>query len=346
MPRQSPDHAETYPQVPDRQRCIHLGVLVDAPKATCRKTCWHACDEGHGVEGRARPAIECRTCDYHEVDEPGFFDPIGAEHSAEPVSEPVRQLPYSNTSLTFCHHGDQGDIVYSLRAVKQLCDEMGAKASLWCYTRLGTRVTMTERHAANLLPLLRVQPYLSSAGWSENARGVRLDAARRFAFKNPGAGQNIAEQYRLWLALPKAERSAAWLTVDRPDPIAPVVFSRTARYRPPSFPWKRIAERFKSQAVFIGSSDEYAAFRDEVSSDVPYYQTGNLLDVARVIAGCELFVGNQSCPRSIAEGLKVAVVVEESTAIADTRFVRPNAWYGKNESFWCSALDVNHARDQ
>jgi ADP-heptose:LPS heptosyltransferase len=54
--------------------------------------------------------------------------------------------------------------------------------------------------------------------------------------------------------------------------------------------------------------------------------TPTLLDVARVIAGCKLFVGNQSSPRAIAEGLKIPVVVEKGRH-NQCHFARHDAWY-------------------
>jgi len=265
-----------------------------------------------------------------------FFAQIGTEKEHDFIAEP--STPTRRDAMAFGHHGDHGDIVYALRSVKQLCDESGCRVPFGLYPRKGTRVTMSKQHADLLLPLLRIQSYISSAEWSVHAHGVRLDAARRFAYRNTEAGKNISEQYRNWLQLPPVDESTPWLRVDRVERVAPVIFNRTPRYRPPSFPWQRIAEANKGRAVFIGSPAEYQAFRAEVSPDIPYHKTADFLEAARVIAGCDLFVGNQSCPRAIAEGLKVAVVVEESHTVPDTHFKRPGAWYGSNASFWVPML--------
>jgi hypothetical protein len=61
---------------------------------------------------------------------------------------------------------------------------------------------------------------------------------------------------------------------------------------------------------------------------VPIVATPTLLDVARVIAGCKLFVGNQSCPRAIAEGLKVPVASSHGRHNT-CHFARPDAWYDR-----------------
>ena len=59
-----------------------------------------------------------------------------------------------------------------------------------------------------------------------------------------------------------------------------------------------------------------------------FHPTRDLLQAAEVIAGAELFIGNQSCPRAIAEGLKVAVVQETDRSRDNCHWERPNAWYG------------------
>jgi hypothetical protein len=323
-------------------KCLYLGPMIDRV-SNCNGKCPHGCEKGHGP---TRPGIECQTCDDYESDapepEPGFFDRIASEQAETlPDVSPVenKRPVYNGSRLAFSHHGDVGDIIYALQTVKQFCDNTQSQSEFYCYPRVGTRVTMTREHANNLLPLLRVQTYISAAEWSPEFIGVKLDAARRFAFKDPGAGLNIAEQYRQWAAMPRVDRTKPWLRVDRIERVAPVIFNRTPRYRPPAFPWKRIAETIGKHAVFIGSPAEYEAFKEEVSPDVPYYPTKTLIDAARVIAGCDLFVGNQSSPRAIAEGLKVNVIVEESKTIGDTKFLRKGAWYGKTDKFWPDILD-------
>jgi hypothetical protein len=50
-----------------------------------------------------------------------------------------------------------------------------------------------------------------------------------------------------------------------------------------------------------------------------------------VIAGSRLFVGNQSCPAAIAEGLKRPMILEVYPALPNCCFERPdriNAWDG------------------
>jgi hypothetical protein len=59
--------------------------------------------------------------------------------------------------------------------------------------------------------------------------------------------------------------------------------------------------------------------------------TSTLLQIARVIAGSRLFVGNQSCPAAIAEGLKHSMILEVYRDLPNCCFERVeriNAWDG------------------
>jgi hypothetical protein len=89
-----------------------------------------------------------------------------------------------------------------------------------------------------------------------------------------------------------------------------VVINRTARYHNVGFPWKKVAERFRDQSVFVGTEEEHREFVRECGWRLPHHKTRNFLELARVIAGCKLFIGNQSSPYAIAEGLKKPAILE------------------------------------
>lgn len=226
--------------------------------------------------------------------------------------------------MIFTHHGDYGDTVYQLGCVKHLCDEADTRCRFYLSPAADTRERMTADHAENLLPLLRAQPYIASAEWHRTGFGVRIDVGQRRFWRG---GLNIADQANHWLGLPLSGGGPAWLSVPSPNPMAPVVFARSARYRHPPFPWKLAYQRFGAAACFVGTHAEHAEFCQLVGP-VPIVATPTLLDVARVIAGCRLFVGNQSCPRAIAEGLKKPVAVEMGR-YATCHFERPDAWYDR-----------------
>jgi hypothetical protein len=68
---------------------------------------------------------------------------------------------------------------------------------------------------------------------------------------------------------------------------------------------------------------EHEAFTKTVGP-IEHYPTADYLELARVIAGCSLFIGNQSCPYAMAEGLKKNAILESFYHAPDCQFSRPN----------------------
>ena len=82
--------------------------------------------------------------------------------------------------------------------------------------------------------------------------------------------------------------------------LAPIIINRTQRYAyNPDFAWGLLKG---NDCVFVGLRDEWRAFCRDFFP-VAYYPTDTLLELARIVAGAELFLGNQSFAFAIAEGL-------------------------------------------
>jgi ADP-heptose:LPS heptosyltransferase len=223
--------------------------------------------------------------------------------------------------MRFGHAGDIGDLVYHLTAVRAL-----GGGDLVLHPSSCTAHRMTPERFRNLFPLLARQSYLHSVRWEPGypARALNLNAWRH----HYDPRKNLSDMLHQWLHLPVWPRETPWLDNVEPDPVAAVVMARSPRYRNPAFPWRRCYETYAKDAVFVGRPEEYAAFVEAHGDRVPYHPTADLYALARVIAGCKLFVGNQSSPRALAEGLKVPVVVEVDPRYNNTHFARPAAVYG------------------
>lgn len=117
-----------------------------------------------------------------------------------------------------------------------------------------------------------------------------------------------------------------WLHNIAPSPISKnrVICSRTGRYRNGCFPWKQIVNHYGDRLLFVGLPHEYRDFCGEFGV-VEYHKTSNMLEVAEIIAGSALFIGNQSSPNAVCEGLKHPLIQETSLSIPDCIFIRPNA---------------------
>lgn len=322
--------------------CPHEGPIVQWANCNCEakhvRQCLHP-DAEHDLctrgpnSGKDTNVVSCEGC---QLRPSGF------------MAKEVRNT-FGPVGFMWCHYGDLGDVVASLRTVWQMCEKHDRSAEYYLYPIRGTREIMTKERAALLVPLLESQPYITKCEWRDQPYGVRLETAIR-KFGKPKS--LLADHYPHWLNEEVPHPTQPWLTVDAKK-VAPIVINRTARYNAPSFPWAKIVQQLGDQAIFVGHANEHQQF-SRAFGPIKYYPTSDLLEVAEVIAGCELFIGNQSCAANIAEGLKQAMVLEEDPTIPDLHIVRPNAWHGSNRGFWCEALErfkdarnkqVDHAPD-
>ena len=104
-----------------------------------------------------------------------------------------------------------------------------------------------------------------------------------------------------------------WLEADAKT-IAPIVINRTFRYRCPNGTeqWKRLLEQanIEQTGVFVGNQNEYDDFVQETGFKIDYHPVKDFKELADVIAGADLFMGNQSAAYSIAMGLGKSSVLE------------------------------------
>lgn len=197
------------------------------------------------------------------------------------------------TGKVFSHGGDMGDVIYSLPTVRAL----GGGTLYLCPIPI-TRMPFTEENTEGLLSLLRAQPYIEHAEFCENPEHVNynLDLFRQQPYGN------LADCHLQPWGLPLDEKDSRWLTAPNPTKTTRIVVNFTARYRT-DFPWETVVKNYGSGITFIGSAPEHVAFC-ALFGEVAYRATPTLLDVANVIEGCDLFIGSQSMPAAIAEGLK------------------------------------------
>lgn len=98
-----------------------------------------------------------------------------------------------------------------------------------------------------------------------------------------------------------------------------IVVNRSGRYRNQYFPWPEVVRHYSHRIVFVGLPHEHREFCGHFGY-VDYLPTYNMLEVAQLIEGSELFIGNQSCAFAIAEGLKKRRILEVSLEFPDTIF--------------------------
>lgn len=226
--------------------------------------------------------------------------------------------------------GDYGDFVYLLGVLSELS---GGPHSVVLRTSDGTKIRSQEdlsKFADMVISLALEQPYISEARkiqdgdtiqWhSGGFRGVGvwcpkatlLEAKSHYLTMVHNIGHGISGRQK-------------WLTVE-PDSRTKgrIVVNRTGRYRNGYFPWNRIMDHYGDLLVFIGLPHEYRDFCGQFGG-IPFIRTHTMLDVARLVAGSEMVIANQSCVNACAEGLKHRMIQETNLGIPDCIWRRGNA---------------------
>lgn len=222
------------------------------------------------------------------------------------------------------HTGCQGDILASLPILKQIG---GA------HLRIGNfeepqwqhRNMEGERYEA-IRPLLEKQPYVLSVAFEHRAAHTHDLANWRPKHRKD---RTLTESQADWLGIGKVDM-APWIMNIDPSPVTmgKVVVARSPRYQNPDwtdFTWPRFSDEYGDKMMFIGLPEEHDAFCAMIHRRVPRLETKTLLDVAELIAGSLLFIGNQSCPCWIAMGLGHPMTQEVSPQVQDSIVRRNNA---------------------
>jgi 2-polyprenyl-3-methyl-5-hydroxy-6-metoxy-1,4-benzoquinol methylase len=255
------------------------------------------------------------------------FDPVSAERS---VVIPLKHR------LSFFHSGDFGDIIYALPTIKAMG---GGSLFIGPSVQHKTRLSMTAEHVEVMRPLLEMQPYIHELSFVEKAPEIDIDLNqfREYLLTEhtkmaEGARRlNLAEAHLYTFKVPLDACQSAWLTIDTPTELNdyPVLIHRSPRWRNSDFPWAKIMERHGKRAAFVGLPSEYNAFVADWGY-LTYLPTKDFLELARLIAGCRLYIGNQSLPYAICEGLKHDSMLEVWLEGPNCIFNRRNAIYGES----------------
>lgn len=225
------------------------------------------------------------------------------------------------------HSGDLGDIIYSL---------------LWCRVELGSiRMILGPdarwklRHQMDVWTYRFLYPLLFSQSWIQEVNFSPVIVSCDFCLndfrltwfnrrQSSNLFQAYAEQFKT-LALPE---NFAWLEVEpKPLPDLPVVIARSGRYRNGMFPWYTISKAYRDRMAFVGLKEEHEDWSKHYGKGAVFVPVKDALEMAQIIAGARLFIGNQSFPMSLALAMNKSLIQEVGHPNADCRFNRPNAVY-------------------
>lgn len=180
----------------------------------------------------------------------------------------------------------------------------------------------------SIKPLVERQWYVKSVVFEKNPENIDYNACgfRRFW----GKGSIIEMQAMELNVTPNIEQ---WLWVSQDERTKnKIVCCRSNRYRNNKFPWKDIVDVCRDDIVFIGVHDEYGDFVRDFGV-VERIIVKNCLEIAQLIAGSRLFIGNQSSPFWIAAGMHHPCIQETCIDVPDSIVPYKNAVYCKDGNF-------------
>lgn len=218
----------------------------------------------------------------------------------------------------FRHSGDAGDLVHSLAILQETPN---GPHDLLLVDRPHTKALTTR--SGLVIPLIERQPYINSIRCSEEEPDVDLAEFRTFHRADVSlmvAQQNyVNSKHKLGL---RSKGREPWLfhVEHSKDSKDKVVVARSPRYHNHLFPWQKIVDHYGPERIlFMGPDEEYKSFC-LAFGHVPNANTKDLLEVAKLIQGSEVFIGNQSSPLSVAEGLKHPRIAEICLGVCDVIF--------------------------
>jgi len=219
--------------------------------------------------------------------------------------------------LNLMHGGNAGDIIYALPTIKRIHELTGVPVNL--YFRLGKpmnlplyskhplgNVMFNQKMADLLFPLVRQQEYINSCEvFTDQQIHIDLDYFR--AGLIPLNKGNIA-RWCGYITGVSPVLYKSWLTV-KPDATYTdiILLARSSRYQNKAIDYTYLSKF--NNIVFLGVESEYEDMKQYLPN-LKWQQVDDFLQMAQMIAGCKLFIGNQSFPYAIAEGLKVPRLLE------------------------------------
>ncbi|GGH23675.1 hypothetical protein [Mucilaginibacter phyllosphaerae] len=249
-----------------------------------------------------------------------FTDHLIGDNKLNNVNK-ILDAAKANKSLNLIHSGNAGDIIYALATIKKigeitnvpvnLCLKIGRPNHSPFYSSHPVgNVMLNQGMVNNLIPLIQSQPYINNCEvYTDQPIHIDLDYFRSGTVPLNG---NIARWYS-YITGVSPVLWKPWLTIDADKSYADtIVMARSGRYQNRAIDYSFLNAYPK--VVFIGIESEYKDLLP-VIPNLQWKPVTDFLELAQVVAGCRLFIGNQSFPFSVAEALKVPRILEVSYEI-------------------------------
>lgn len=226
--------------------------------------------------------------------------------------------------------GDIGDVCYSLPTIRALDVELVYLNVNPKYKLRGIGQTkFNEKGALMLKPLIESQPYIKEVRLYDGEKvDYNLDLFRYFGDLTYS---NLCYTMLKTFGVDPVEMTKQWLFVEPKVSPKPVLINKTERYLNNNVDWNTFIETYGMFMGFVGVEKEYDDFIKEYNCDIPFFPTNDFLELAQLISGSSLFIGNQSSPYAIAEGLKKDTIQIVCDECPNCIFPRENALYLPNK---------------
>ncbi len=230
--------------------------------------------------------------------------------------DPPNLYPVTDAdAVHFKHFGLIGDIIYAIPAMKALAGGKKIHLHLQINQKSLYKKSMqhankgkilTEKSVEMLAPLLLSQPEFAVCDiLTDQKIDYDLDEFRKYPFDYNT--NHICRWYFHMYGI-TADLGKPWLTVT-PDLSFSneIVIARSFRYRAPGISYDFL--QAYPGITFVGLKEEYEDMKKAIPA-LKHRSVANFLEFAQIIAGCRFFIGNQSFPFAVAEGLKVKRALE------------------------------------
>lgn len=245
-----------------------------------------------------------------------------------------------------------GDLIYSLPNIQYLCKKENTKAILYIALDVPSTykegqhpmgsVMLSKKGYDLLYPLLAIQPYIHEVLiWNNEEIDYDMD---KFRTDNLNlSGGNISTWIQSTYPEMRPDLNLPWLHVE-PIENDYIIINRSGRYRNMFFDYNLALRGYKN-IKFVGVDDEWKAFSMN-NPDAERLIISDYLELSQYIKGSRLFIGNQSSPFALAEGLKSKRVLEQYV-------LAPNVLTQGGEYYFChtneqfqhaikKSLETNH----
>jgi len=227
----------------------------------------------------------------------------------------------NNKVLNFLHSGHMGDLIYALPVIKKLSENHTCNLFIGInkiftnekyknHTSAG--VLINDRIFNYALPLIGKQKYLNKVEkYIDQKIDINLDLFRDM----PGKPSNSSKWY-FHITGVHADLHKPFLDTQEHDKIKnKIVISRSLRNKNTFIDYSFLND-FCDQLIFIGLKDEYLDLK-KVIPELKHYDPLDFFEMSQIIKSSKFFLGNQSSPFAIAEGLKVPRLLENTYDVHD-----------------------------